>query len=221
VDQPVAICKKCGEEKSSDLKNFKVGGRGKINLNTCRDCINKRSRLRYIEDEPGARKRNRDNFFRKCSAIHNNKYSYLSEYQRWDKKIKISCPTHGIFFQVASDHLAKKGCPKCRSSKGELKIESLLKKSNIKFQNQKTFDSCINPRSNYKLRFDFFLPKLNVLIEYDGEQHFKEKSIWEPLKDVQYRDKLKNKWALDNYIHLIRISYKENIAGKLKKCNII
>lgn len=58
-------------------------------------------------------------------------------------------------------------------SKGEYIIENYLQLLNIEYEKQKTFDTLINPKTNKKLRFDFYLPSYNLLIEFDGEQYFK------------------------------------------------
>lgn len=50
-------------------------------------------------------------------------------------------------------------------SKGENKIEQILQDNNIKFERQKTFNDC---RNINLLRFDFYLPEFDLLIEYDG-----------------------------------------------------
>ena len=95
----------------------------------------------------------------------------------------------------------------CLKSLGEKKITELLISNNIKFTKQKKFDKCIYKR---RLSFDFYLPEMNILVEYDGIQHF------EPVKqfggkesfDVnKIRDEIKNKYCEDNKIHLIRIKY--------------
>lgn len=49
-----------------------------------------------------------------AKAIHGEKYDYSqSEYRRRHAKIKIICPAHGVFEQVAKDHCAGDGCPAC------------------------------------------------------------------------------------------------------------
>lgn len=54
-----------------------------------------------------------EDFERMSNLIHGNKYIYL-EYLRDNKeKVRIECPTHGIFKQPPSSHLAGHGCPKC------------------------------------------------------------------------------------------------------------
>lgn len=65
-----------------------------------------------------------------------------------------------------------------------------------------------------KFRYDFYLTDLNIFIEYDGKQHFKEFSgtIFKntsSLKDRQLNDEFKNKLAIEHKIKLIRISYSE------------
>lgn len=115
-------------------------------------------------------------------------------------------------------HALRRGNTKscgCIVSYGEQKISQLLKENNIHFKSQKTFSDCINPKTNTKLRFDFYLLDYDICIEYDGEQHFKDKislkSYFTPkqLSDIKYRDNIKNKYCLKHNIRLIRIPYTE------------
>lgn len=57
----------------------------------------------------------RENFIRKASEIHNNRYDYsLSVVHQSKKKIKIICAVHGVFEQSSSNHISRKsGCPAC------------------------------------------------------------------------------------------------------------
>lgn len=93
-------------------------------------------------------------------------------------------------------------------SKGERKISQILEHNNLSFEREYKFDDCINPLTKAILRFDFYLPNYNLCIEYDGIQHFEETS-WrhESLKDVQYRDSIKNNYCKEHNIQLIRIPY--------------
>lgn len=50
----------------------------------------------------------------RCKQVHGDKYDYsLTEYTRWNEKIKIICRIHGEFFQEYHSHLSGKGCFKC------------------------------------------------------------------------------------------------------------
>lgn len=96
----------------------------------------------------------------------------------------------------------------CLLSKGEQKISNILQNLNLSFDKQRRFDGCINPRTGYSLKFDFYLPNYNCCIEYDGQQHFFETSLCsDSLKERQKRDEIKNQYCKDNDIKLIRIPY--------------
>ena len=110
------------------------------------------------------------------------------------------------------------GCDKI-NSKGELAIENYLKRKNISFEKEKTFPNLINPKTNYKLRFDFYIPNLKIAIEYDGKQHNESSNYWggsQGLQERQERDEIKNKWCKDNKIELIRINSIDLIPTLLK-----
>jgi len=124
-----------------------------------------------------------------------------------------------MFPQIPANHLKGVGCPKCQNSKGENSIEKHLKENNIQFENQKTFSDC---KHILLLPFDFYLPKHNICIEYDGEQHHKSIKHFGGDKKFQrtkYNDKIKTEYCKQNNIQLIRIPYTEfkNIESILNK----
>ena len=107
-------------------------------------------------------------------------------------------------------------CLYCASaSKGEEKIKLLLDNRNIKYlYNNNYFKDLKNPQNNNYLRYDFIILNDNeqplYLIEYDGEQHFKSVERWggeEKLKKQQEYDKIKNNYAINHNLPLIRIPY--------------
>lgn len=70
-----------------------------------------------------------------------------------------------------------------------------------------TFSDCKNKNV---LPFDFYIPSLNLCIEYDGEQHFYPIEHWGgmiALEKQKKNDTLKNVYCKLNGIHLIRIKY--------------
>jgi very-short-patch-repair endonuclease len=163
-----------------------------------------------------------ENFIKESKKIHNNKYDYtLVNYFNWKTKVKIICPEHGIFEQRPNNHKdLKQGCPYCNESHGEKEIASFLEKNKIIFIRQHKFNNCKNI---LPLPFDFYLPELNICIEYDGEQHFRKHNIWgeNKLKQTQKNDKIKNQYCKDNNIGLIRIKFDQNIKEQLIKKFII
>lgn len=103
----------------------------------------------------------------------------------------------------------------CMCSKGEDTIKNILNKLQIRYKTQKTFSGCINPKTNRKLYFDFYLSDYNCCIEYDGKQHFehdKNNKGWntkEHLEKTQYLDNIKNEYCKQHSIKLIRIPYTD------------
>lgn len=53
-------------------------------------------------------------------------------------------------------------------SKTEDKIAAIFTKAHIPYVREKTFSDL----KKGQLRFDFYLPTMNVLVEYDSEIHF-------------------------------------------------
>lgn len=157
-------------------------------------------------------------FINKSNLIHNNKYDYsLVEYVNNKVLVNIICSKHGIFKQAPLHHMRGIGCPFCNSSKGELMIKTILENKKILFIKNKTFDDCIDIS---RLKFDFYLPLLNTVIEFDGIQHFKPIQAFGGVIEflnIQRRDNIKNEYCQKNNIRLLRIKYNENIENKLIK----
>jgi len=53
-------------------------------------------------------------FIEEAWCVHGDRYNYsLVEYKNNKTKVKIICPEHGTFEQIAKDHIFGKGCQKC------------------------------------------------------------------------------------------------------------
>lgn len=66
------------------------------------------------------RKYSTDDFIARSRAVHGDRYDYSkSVYKNANSKIKIICPEHGEFEQLAGNHLKGKGCPKCKYNKAK------------------------------------------------------------------------------------------------------
>lgn len=147
-------------------------------------------------------------FIKKATKKHDNKYDYSKViYKNSSTEIEIFCPIHGKFSQTPSLHLKTYGCTKCKKSKGEETIINFLNKKNVQFETQKKFSDC---KYLCMLAYDFYLPKYNLLIEFDGIQHYKPINFFggkEGLKLRKIRDKIKNNFAVENKIYLLRLPY--------------
>lgn len=176
----------------------------------CPNCANKKSKGR-----PSSRKKSQENFIKEVYNLVNEEYSILGEYEGTDKNVLMR---HNLckneWAVKPQSFLRGTRCPVCNFSKGEVKIEKLLKHLKIRFIFQHRFDGC---RDKNPLPFDFYLPKYNLCLEYHGEQHYKPKDFagkgksWanNNLKGIKRRDKIKKKYCEDNNIQLLIIPYWE------------
>jgi hypothetical protein len=159
----------------------------------------------------------KDDFITRSNVTHNNKYIYPKniKFKSNKDKIEIECKKHGIFKQRVDAHLQGKGCTICKDSKGELEVREYLIKNGIEFIQQKRFSDCM---FKSELPFDFYLPKYNICIEYNGIQHYKPIDYFGGIKSFHYqliRDKIKNEYCSKKNIHLIVIKYNESVNDKL------
>lgn len=100
-----------------------------------------------------------------------------------------------------------------RASRGEIKIEEILKANNISFEQEYVF-SDLTAFSGHPLRFDFAVfddsGDLDFLIEYQGIQHYEPKSKFggiSGLRKQQMNDMKKREYCRDHNITLVLIPY--------------
>ena len=163
-----------------------------------------------------------EDFFNKIPTIFLNEHGNplhkfdLRNFNGYNSIIRIFDPNHGWFTKKVSNYLKGYGhpnTPKCKS-RGELAVQEFLIENNIKFMREYTIAELI------RLRFDFFLPKYNCFVEFDGPQHYiYDEWIWKGRYDKflkqQENDKIKDQWCLDNGIKMIRITKIKDIPTQL------
>lgn len=172
-------------------------------------------------DIESARIKSAENFILNSKKIFGDTFGYdRVNYISNKIKVELECKKHGYFYVRPDNHIGlKHGCPVCKASKGEVKIFELLKLLNLEFQREFKI-------GNHNYRYDFFIPELNMIVEYDGKHHFEESSFFsreenksssktwkekrlENLARIQERDELKREIALINGFNFIRLNYLE------------
>ena len=118
--------------------------------------------------------------------------------------VEVECNKGHKYFTIVANFQQGKRCPYCNESKGEKKIAKYLKDINIIYIPQHKFNDC---KFKQLLSFDFYLPNENIIIEYDGEFHYKMIMGYEEFMNGKIRDTIKNIYCQQNNIKLIRIPY--------------
>ena len=148
-------------------------------------------------------------FITKSNKIHNNTYNYSKvDYINNKKQVIIICKKHGEFTQQPFVHLSRHGCPSC-INKTEFKFFEKIKELYPSIKRQYKVEWCKN---KLHLPYDFVIEDLNIIIEVDGEQHFKQISNWTSPEIQIEKDKYKIKCLLqtdvskDNFDWLTEIN---------------
>lgn len=123
-------------------------------------------------------------------------YSYSV---RSGKKVELKCPSCGLVKIMTISKLTGRGfsCNLCSDGYSfcEKLMASVLTKLGIEFIKQMSYD-------NGEHRYDFYLPKYNVILETHGRQHYEQgfKKFGKSLEEEQANDKYKRELAISNGI---------------------
>ena len=171
-----------------------------------------------IIEQHEKQKKTLDEFIEDSMKVHGKKYDYSrSKYITSKDKITIICKKHGEFYSTPNNHLRGTGCPNCNISKGEEEIRLFLKSQKINFSTQHTFESLKMKR---KLKCDFFLREFNLVIEYNGIQHYEPREFSggiNGLLRIQESDKLKEDYCKKNGIGFEVIRFDEDISERINE----
>lgn len=186
---------KCGYEWEVNPNNFLRGSR-------CPLCYGKNI------------KKTTEEFANIVEELVDEEYTVLGNYINANTGILMKHNECGHIWKVvpAGFIYNEARCPLCAISKGENKIKEYLENRKTSYEIQYTFKDCKNKR---ELPFDFYLPDYNLLIEYDGKQHFEpvnfggcsDEEALISYKRTKKHDQIKNTYCKTNNINLIRIPY--------------
>ena len=152
-------------------------------------------------------------FLRDLEGVVGNSFKALGRYVNSSVRIPFLHVDCGRVSEVSpSRFLGSPECIHCRKeeylggSYGEKTVADVLDSLSIEYIREHTFEYL------GRKRYDFFIPSLNIAIEYDGEHHYKSIDAWggeEYLESVRQSDALKNDFCDYMGIDLLRIPYWE------------
>lgn len=126
---------------------------------------------------------------------------------------RCRCMYCGTIFDVCTTDLTAHRIDSCgcQKSKGEQRLINIFIQNSIKYIREYTFKDLYSKNDIYKkhpLRFDFYLPDYNVLIEYQGIQHYDKDNRYYSEQMVE-NDQIKKDYCKLHNIKLIEINYKD------------
>lgn len=141
-------------------------------------------------------------------SINGNKLLNPEDYKdTFIRNLNILCSCGNIFTTSFSNY-SKYGVNtcfpcSCKESIGEERIRKFLESNKIEYIQEKRFEDC---RDKKPLPFDFYLPKYNYVIEFDGQQHFEDIGYGNHKVTIEH-DKIKNEYCKLHNINILRIPY--------------
>lgn len=164
-----------------------------------------------------------------CNHCYMRSFASHPKVTHWSKKNKLhplnvtrGCNTFFIFdcdkcnreFTTSPCRITLLGswCP-YHTHKTESKVYDYLD-LNYKVKYQYNIPGCVNTKTNSELRYDFTLEGFNIIIELDGNQHFKQVSNWEPPEHNRELDIHKMSYALSKGYSMIRLLQEEVFKDK-------
>ena len=149
-------------------------------------------------------------FISDARQVHGDRYDYSKvKYINSHTRVCIMCPIHGEFWQTPAKHIYRgQGCSICNQSHLEKEVLNMLLNNGIESKQCKKFEWL------GLQHLDFYLPKYNLAIECQGEQHYKSVEQFggdcEFLK-LQERDKRKKKLCEENGVKLLYFTHYKNV----------
>lgn len=144
------------------------------------------------------------------NTINKEGYKLLTDtYINNKQTLKIQCDKGHIYDTNFNYFQQGCRCNICNSSKGNKKIKDILDKFNIYNKPEYKFKDC---KFKKKLPFDFYLPDYNLIVEFDGIQHYEmieHFGGYDGFISRKIRDTIKNIYCRNNNIDLLRIPYWE------------
>lgn len=141
-----------------------------------------------------------------------DEYSVVGEYQNAHAKIEIRHNSCGTIYKTCRHSFLKGNrCPCCATSKGEEAISRWLDKNIISYESQKTYKDLIGTGGGL-LSYDFYLPNYNLLVEFNGIQHYKPVPHFggeKTFENQKEHDRRKLEYANNNNIGLLSIRYSD------------
>lgn len=157
-----------------------------------------------------------DEFRNRLKKVH-PELNVVGEYMNYTTPIEVYCTTHEYTFYSRPVDLLKrtKCCDKSKYNYKEEQVCNFIEETyGFTVTRQKQFNDCKDKRV---LPFDIYLDDYNVLIEYQGEQHYKpvmfsSETLEEAIEKFEYtkkHDAIKEQYCINNNIPLIKIPYWE------------
>lgn len=110
------------------------------------------------------------------------------------------------YWVTLDDWIYKHSRPHLNEWSSETRFRKYLEEHKIEFETQKSFKGLRDYASKYKLRFDFYIPSMKLLVEIDDVSH--KYDLGQRARGI-----IKDMFCEQNKIKLLRIDAKSDVFG--------
>lgn len=195
-------CNTCGYEDTARADVLEKGRQ-------CKNCLRDRYSTEYLKTT--------EEYGKEIYDTTMGEYELVGDYTGVSSYVTIRHNKCLHEYQVYP-FMFKRGrrCPNCNESKGESLVKKALDILGVAYKYQG--NSSDLPNLNHRYSYDFYLYNADILIEYQGIQHYEPVELFggEPMYKIQVaNDAYKQQYALDNNYYLIEIPYTEDTLEKV------
>lgn len=197
-------CNTCGYVDTARSDVLKKGRQ-------CKNCL----KLQYKKAYTKTTEQYSDEVYRKTGG----EYRLTSSYRGVNKYITMLHEECKKPFKT-TPHQFNRGrrCPNCNKSKGEQLVSKVLDELGVAYEEQVNVNQLKG--LNHRYSFDFYLPEYNILIEYQGVQHYKPVDLFggvDVFNIQKANDEYKRRFASENNYYLLEIPYTVNTFKEVLK----
>lgn len=205
---------KCGHTNQQVANNLLSKNR------KCMKCIGKKSHNRQMM--------NPNDFKKEVHRLTGNDYTVIGNYYNCDTPILMRHNTCGRLIKPNPYAFLHKEvrCTCVQRHKGEVWVGRYLDNNWYSYEVQKGFISLYDKTPSHPLTYDFWLPFQNIVIEYQGEQHYRKSKFSNKVTDREVsdrfarqklHDKMKKDYCYYNNIYYVQVPYTSNTYERVKE----
>lgn len=178
----------------------------------CKNCLKTRYHKQYTKTT--------EQYKLEVAERTNGEYELSSEYTGVKACIYITHHDCGCTFKT-TPHQFNRGrrCPNCNKSKGEALVKQVLDMLPLAYKEQANLHELVGLER--RLSYDFYVPEYQLLIEYQGVQHYRPVELFggdATFERQLANDAYKRDFANNFGYHLLEIPYSEDTLLKVSKC---
>ena len=136
----------------------------------------------------------------------------VDDYQTAHSLLRVKCVSCGFLWRISWANFSRgKGCPECAKGKNEKRLGKVISELGIEAIPQFPLVCPKDVSKSGRVRVDYWLPELRVVVEYNGVQHYIFPNYFHKTKKHFESQIARDIWLRSNY-SVIEVKFDEKNA---------